>query len=285
MSTPHTVRSALADARARLEGAGIEGADLDARVLLRDILNVSDAVLLTEGSRPLSEDVAARFSENLDRRVAGEPVARILGHREFWGLDFALGPDTLVPRPDTEIVVEAALAAMRRAEKAAPNIADFGTGTGCILLALLHEMPDARGVGVDRSPGALEVARGNAERLGLAGRARFIQSDWGAGLEAGLDLLVSNPPYISSREISGLDVEVRAHDPRLALDGGADGLESYRLIVADAARLLVPGGVLVLELGVGQGPEVSGLATAAGLRVGEIRPDLAGIPRALVAIR
>ena len=285
MSTPHTVRSALADARARLEGAGIEGADLDARVLLRDILDVSDAVLLTEGSRPLSEDEAARFAKSLDRRIAGEPVARILGHREFWGLDFALGPDTLVPRPDTEIVVEAALAAMRRAGKAAPAIADFGTGTGCILLALLHEMPDAQGVGVDRSPGALEVARGNAERLGLSGRARFIQSDWGGRLEAGLDLLVSNPPYISSREISGLDVEVRAHDPLLALDGGADGLESYRLIVTDAARLLVPGGVLVLELGVGQGPEVSGLATAAGLRVGEIRPDLAGIPRALVAIR
>jgi len=275
----------LADARARLAEVGIEGADLDARVLLRDILDVSDAVLLTEGNRPLSEDEASRFSENLDRRVAGEPVARILGHREFWGLDFALGPDTLVPRPDTEIVVEAALAAMRRAGKAAPSIADFGTGTGCILLALLHEMPDARGVGVDRSPGALEVARGNAERLGLAGRARFIQSDWGDGLDGGLDLLVSNPPYISSREISGLDVEVRAHDPRLALDGGADGLESYRLIVTDAARLLVPGGVLVLELGVGQGPEVSALAVAAGLRVEEIRPDLAGIPRALVAIR
>jgi len=282
---PPTVRAALVDARARLAQAGVDSAGLDARVLLREALGVSDAVLLTEGNRPLSEDEAARFAENLDRRVAGEPVARILGHREFWGLDFALGPDTLVPRPDTEIVVEAALAAMRRAGKAAPRIADFGTGTGCILLALLHEMSAARGVGVDRSPGALEVARGNAERLGLSGRTRFVLSDWGAKLDGGLDLLVSNPPYISSREISGLKVEVRAHDPRLALDGGEDGLESYRLIIADAARLLAPGGALVLELGVGQGPDVAALAVAAGFRVEEIRPDLAGIPRALVAIR
>ena len=211
-------------------------------------------------------------------------MARLLGWREFWGLEFALSPDTLVPRPDTETLVEAVLAV--RPDRAAPLlIADLGTGSGALLAALLSEYPRARGVGTDVSAAALAVAQANLARLSLAARARFVVSDWGGALGGGFDVVVVNPPYIPSADIAGLDPEVRDHEPRRALDGGPDGLCAYRRIVADLPRLLAPGGTAVLELGIAQHAAVGDLALAAGLSALEIVADLGGAPRALVAAR
>jgi release factor glutamine methyltransferase len=222
------------------------------------------------------------------RRLAHEPVARILGSKEFWGLPLQINPAVLVPRPDTETVVEAALAAVGRcgAQTRALRIADLGVGSGALLLALLSELPHATGVGTDRSLAAIETARANAGRLGLWPRARFVACDYGAALAGGLDLVVSNPPYIPSNHISRLAPEVRDFEPLPALDGGNDGLDAYRAIAADAVRLLVPGGAIVLELGIGQSDMVAGLLAARGLDVpSPARNDLAGIPRALSALR
>jgi release factor glutamine methyltransferase len=210
-----------------------------------------------------------------------EPVARILGEKEFWGLPLILSADTLVPRADTETVVEAALELIRAATPIdPPRIADIGTGSGAILLALLSELPDATGIGSDISTGALRTAKANAERLGLGARARFIESDYTEKLEGPFDLIVSNPPYIARGEIARLAPEVREHDPRRALDGGTDGLVAYRALAFELSRLLDPGGAFALEVGLGQADDVADLMQTAGLHV--IRPhrhDLAGIPR------
>ena len=231
-------------------------------------------------AKPPPDEGVDRFFDLVARRADGEPVARILGRREFWGLPFALAPATLEPRPDTETVVEAALGLVRGAGGAA-SILDLGTGSGCLLLALLSELPDAAGVGVDRSPAAAAAARRNARSLGLGDRARFVAGDWAEAISGRFDLVVSNPPYIATEHIEALAPEVRRHDPALALDGGADGLDAYRAIVADLPRLLAPSGVAVLELGAGQRDAVAGLARAAGLVVIGSNPDLAGTPRAL----
>jgi release factor glutamine methyltransferase len=205
-------------------------------------------------------------------------VARILGQREFWGLPFALSPETLVPRPDTETVVETALSLAR--EGTAPRrILDLGTGSGCLLVALLHECPTAFGIGVDREPAALATARRNAEANGVGARARFVAGDWAAPLRGPFDLVVSNPPYIASAVIGGLDPDVRDHDPRLALDGGPDGLEAYRRIIGEAGRLLVPGGALVLEIGYDQAAAVRALGVEAGLEFVRLAHDLSNNPR------
>jgi release factor glutamine methyltransferase len=217
------------------------------------------------------------------RRLAHEPVARIVGHKEFWGLRLAVTPAVLVPRPDTETVVECALA-QARAQGARPRrILDLGTGSGALLLALMSEWPDAYGIATDTSAAALRVARANAEALGLAARAAFIACDFGAALAGGFDIVVSNPPYVASRDIASLAPDVRDHDPHGALDGGPDGLAAYRAIAADARRLLAPAGLLVLELGAGQAAEVAALLRQAGLDVMEPIADLAGIPRAISA--
>jgi release factor glutamine methyltransferase len=211
-------------------------------------------------------------------------MARLLGLKEFWGLPLQLSAATLVPRPDTETVVELALEMVR----AAPGpdrrlrIADIGTGSGAILLALLFELPEACGVGTDISVAALRIASGNAAHLGFADRAAFIACDYAAALAAPFDLIVSNPPYIRSAEIGLLETEVRDHDPHRALDGGADGLDAYRALIPQAARLLLPGGALVVEVGQGQSAEVEGLMMAAGLmRERAAKADLAGIRRAV----
>jgi release factor glutamine methyltransferase len=219
------------------------------------------------------------------RRLAREPVARIIGVKEFWGLDFKLNSATLVPRPETETVVEAALDALdrSRARSAALRIADLGTGSGALLLALLSELPMARGCGTDRSVQALGCARANAAALGLAGRASFLACDYGAALKGPFDLVVSNPPYVAHGDIAALEPEVRAFDPLLALDGGSDGLDAYRAITTMARNLLLPDGILALELGIGQLSAVENLLPAAGLvTVGGPRHDLLGIPRALL---
>lgn len=271
------VRELLRDASGRI-GPG------DARLLLAAALAAPRLALALAPERPLCAAEAARFEAFLARRAAGEPVSRILGRREFWSLEFEVDSSVLDPRPDTETVVEAALAAT--ANRAAPlEILDLGCGSGCILLALLSELPNAFGLGLDRSPAALATARRNARRLGFAARCRFLAADWAAPLAGAFDLAVSNPPYVPSGEIEGLAPEVSRHDPRAALDGGADGLDAYRALAAALPRLLRSGGLAVLEIGATQASAAADLLTAAGLRVVETRRDLAGRDRCLVVRR
>lgn len=240
--------------------------------------------MIAAAERRVTTAEAARLEDALRRRLAGEPAARIIGVREFWGLPLQLSAATLVPRPDTETVVELALEMLRPSADLdrQPRIADIGTGSGAILLALLSELPEACGVGTDISVAALRTASRNAVDLGLAGRAGFVACDYAAALSGKLDLIVSNPPYIRSADIAGLSIEVREHDPLLALDGGMDGLDAYRALIPQAARLLAPGGALVVEAGHGQSGEIQGLIDAAGLTC-ERPPkvDLAGIRRAV----
>jgi release factor glutamine methyltransferase len=278
-----TLGEALAAATRRLADAAIETPGRDARLLLAWASGIATATVIGWPERVLAPDAAARFEAAIARRAAHEPVSRIIGRREFWSLDLRVAPATLDPRPDTETVVEAALSHVPD-RRAALRILDLGTGTGCILLALLRELPNATGIGIDRSEGAARIARDNAAALGLADRAAFAVGDWGAALDLErFDLVVSNPPYIESAEIERLDPDVRLYDPRAALDGGVDGLDAYRGIAAQLPRLLAPRGCAVLELGAGQAEDVSAVLEAAGLETVEIRSDLAGIPRALVA--
>jgi release factor glutamine methyltransferase len=275
-------RRALAD---EFRKAGLESPELDARVLIGHALGLDHTGLVAAATQQLSDLTASQIERFAARRVAGEPVARIVGMREFWGLPLQVTRDVLVPRPESETIVALALDLIDRAgPRTRPlRIADLGTGSGAILLALLSELPGATAVGTDMDVRALAVARGNAARLGLASRAAFAACDFGAALSGPFDLVVSNPPYIASAEIATLAVEVREHDPRRALDGGADGLAAYRAIVADAPRLLGPAGHLVLEIGAGQEAAVSGLFAATSLAKAAARPDLAGIMRALAA--
>ena len=213
-------------------------------------------------------------------------MAAIIGCKEFWGLPLRVSNATLVPRPDTETVVEAALGAIDASgsRSRALHIADIGTGTGCLLLALLSELPKASGIGIDISPAALAIARENARALGLADRAQFLCGNFTGAIAGRFDLIVSNPPYIATHEFALLSPEVR-REPRLALDGGVDGLAAYRAIAADAPRLLAPGGAIVLEVGVNQAAPVAGLLARGGLAPQEPKFDLAGVPRAVVAYR
>lgn len=285
MISPHTT---VVDARravaARFKTAGIDNPDLDARLLVSAASGLDLTRLIVETERQLTADEANALEAFAARRIAGEPIARILREQEFWGLGLALAPATLIPRPDTETVVEAALDCARamRVDDGRYRIADLGTGSGAILLALLTELPDATGIGTDLVEETLAIARTNAERHGLANRASFVASDFAAALEGPFDLVVSNPPYIRSADIAALAIEVRDHDPHLALDGGTDGLDAYRVITRQASALLKPGGALVVEIGVGQEADVMQLMGAAGLlRATRARADLAGIPRAL----
>jgi release factor glutamine methyltransferase len=278
-----SIGAARRDLARRFAEAGLETPELDARVLAGHALGLDHARLIADAGRELGAGEVRRLDELAARRLAGEPVARIVGVKEFWGLPFRMNGATLVPRPDTETVVEAALAALDcdGARTRHLRIADLGTGSGAILIALLSELPQAFGVGTDVSVEALTMARDNALRLGLSGRAAFIACDFGAAAAEGFDLVVSNPPYIPGAEIAGLAAEVR-HDPLVALDGGADGCAAYRAIAADARRLLRPGGHLVVELGLGAGAAVSLILGAAGFSVvGPPRRDLSGQERAL----
>ena len=287
MSTEgRSLDEARRDIRARLEAAGIESPELDARLLLGEVLHLDLTGLIAGAARTLNANEAATLESFVQRRIAGEPVARILGHKEFWGLPLALSPGTLVPRPDTETIVEAALSLLKEDGRINDRlrIADIGTGSGAILLALLSELPNAQGLGTDINPDALRTAAGNAAALGLNERARFIQCDYASALEGPFDLIVSNPPYIPSRDIDGLAIEVREHDPRLALDGGADGLDAYRVIVPAAFELLAPGSVVVVEVGQGQAKDVARLMAEKGLDSGlPAKADLNGIQRAVMA--
>jgi release factor glutamine methyltransferase len=269
------LRTAIGLVAARLQAAGIEDPRREARLILAAALGVDAAGLL------LCDDVDERlFEPLLRRREAREPLAYILGRREFWGLDFAVLPVTLIPRPDTETLVEAVLALRGEVRR----VLDLGTGTGCLLLAVLHEYPAAFGVGVDLIPGAAALAASNAQALGMADRAAFFAGDWAGALAGQFDLVLSNPPYIRAADVAALMPEVARYEPVSALDGGVEGLEAYQKIIAALPVLLTENGVAVLEIGVGQGPSVLELAHMAGF-AGATRQDLADHERAVILTR
>lgn len=278
------VGEAVAALAARLAKAGIDNARLDARLLAAAVLGGEPMSVFSHPERSLTPEQVASLEALAGRRAAREPMSHILGLREFWGMPFRVSADTLTPRPDSETLIEAALKRLDGRRTEPLRLLDLGTGTGCLLLALLSELPAATGLGVDASPEALAVARGNALNLGLADRASFVQGNWGQGLAGPFDLALSNPPYIPTADIAGLMPEVRDHEPRLALDGGADGFESLRRLLPDLHRLLAPGGAAFLEIGHGQAEETAALAIESGMQLIEIKDDLAGIPRCL-AIR
>jgi len=263
---------------------GLDAPELDARIIVGHALGLDHTALATHSSRMLAADEAGAIAALSARRLAREPVARILGRKEFWGLPLKVNAETLLPRPETETVVEAALTALDcEGRKSRPlRVADLGTGSGALLLALLSELPCASGIGTDISLAALRCARDNAAALGLSARASFVACDYGRALRGPIDILVSNPPYVARADIAGLQAEVRDFDPRRALDGGPDGLDGYRAIATHAARLLAPDGILVLELGHGQLDPVTSIFVPAGLAPAAPRYDLAGIARALV---
>jgi release factor glutamine methyltransferase len=262
---------------------GLDAPGLDARIILGHALGLDRTALAAHSDRVLTPEEAADIAELSARRLGREPIARILGHKEFWGLPFKVNADTLVPRPETETVVEATLSSLGNSRKARGlSIVDLGTGSGALLLALLSEIEGAFGVGTDISFVALLGARDNAAALGLSARASFVVCNYGAGLRGPADILVSNPPYVACGNIAGLEPEVRDFDPRRALDGGPDGLDGYRAIASDVRRLLAPGGVLALELGQGQLGTVTSIFAPVGLEPVTTRYDLSGIARALV---
>ena len=253
----------LRRAAAALAAAGVENPAREARLLWREARD------------------AAEFESLVARRAAREPMAFLRGRQGFWTLDLAVSPATLIPRPDSETLIEAALAA-RPDRAGVRRILDLGTGTGALLLAALAEFPDAWGLGIDRVPDAAALASRNARANGLGGRAAFIAGGWAASIAGQFDLVLANPPYIPSGDIAALMPEVAAHEPRGALDGGPDGLDAYRAILADLPRLLAPEGAAVLELGAGQAASVTALARDSRMVDVALRSDLGGVARALV---
>ncbi|MEZ5961304.1 MAG: peptide chain release factor N(5)-glutamine methyltransferase [Hyphomonadaceae bacterium] len=276
-----TLVSLWTDVRKRLEAAGIDTPVLDARLLLEAGAGVSRLEIVTDPRRSVTDAQVNAVNALTVRREAREPVSQIIGSKHFWTLDLAVDRNVLTPRPETEFVVEAGLQETLPAD-APHRILDLGAGSGAIILALLKERPNATGIAIDISEGALEVVRLNAAALGIADRLEIRQNDWAEGLDERFDLVVSNPPYIRTGDIEGLAPEVARFEPWLALDGGEDGLVAYRIITAALPRLLKPGAAFALEVGLGQAEAVKGMAEAAGLSVGEPRRDLAGIPRVVV---
>ncbi|HUJ98718.1 MAG TPA: peptide chain release factor N(5)-glutamine methyltransferase [Stellaceae bacterium] len=275
---------AVASLTPRLAAAGIEAARREARLLVALAAGVDPATVLGWPERRLDAAAETRLAELAGRRAAREPYARLVGRRQFWSLDFALSPETLDPRPDSETLIEAALARLSD-RRAALRLLDLGTGSGCLLLALLSELDNAYGVGVDLLPGAAATARRNAASLGLAERAVFAVGHWGQALAGPMDVILANPPYICSELIDSLAPEVARHEPRAALDGGGDGLEAYRALAAETKRLLRRDGIALFELGAGQATAVAALMTEAGLTPEGTRRDLAGIERVLIVTR
>lgn len=270
---------AVAELTRDFAAAGFETARLDARILVGHVLGVEPSLLFARGDTVIPAGDVEQLRAQARRHLNHEPVSRILGAREFYGLPFRVTPDTLDPRPDTETLVEAVLAL--RDAMPPPRLLDLGTGTGCIPLAILRHWPDATATGVDINPGAVAVAEENARTLGLETRAQFQVGDWTDGLSGLFDIVVSNPPYITASDYTALAPEVRLYDPEIALTAGEDGLQAYRALLAPVANLLAPRGQVFLEIGVGQGDAVAALAAAAGLRLLARRNDLSGIERCL----
>jgi release factor glutamine methyltransferase len=276
-----TLVSLWTDVRKRLEVAGIDSPVLDARLLLEAGAGVSRLDIVTDPRREVTQAQVDAVNALTARREAREPVSHIVGRKHFWTLDLAVNRHVLTPRPETEFVVEAGLQELLPAN-APHRILDLGAGSGAIVLALLKERPNATAVAVDISDDALEVARANAAQLGLADRLDIRQGNWAQAIDDRFDLVVSNPPYILTADIEGLAPEVSRFEPHLALDGGADGLVAYRIIMASLPRLLKPGAAFALEVGLGQAEAVIAMAEAAGLSTTEPRRDLSGIPRVVV---
>lgn len=278
-----TVSSVLRSASHDFRRAAIETPDLDARLLLAEALSVGTAAVHSQADCGVPPATAERFSAFCSRRLAGEPVHRIIGRRAFYAHEFHLSPGTLEPRPDTETLVEVAKAEMARvlATRSAMTFADLGVGTGAIVVSLLALFPAATAVGVDISDDALATARRNGEEAGVAARLRLIRSHYCCEIDGPLDLVVSNPPYIPSAHIGNLSREVREHDPVTALDGGADGLDAYRAIASDAHRVLRPAGAVIVEIGVGQAPDVLRIFAERGFAVEGEHRDLGGVLRVL----
>lgn len=284
-----SIHELVASARQRLREAGIQPAeaDLDARILAQHLLGWDAARYFTDASRQGSEIFLAAYARAIARRVAREPVAYITGRQEFWGLSFEVSPAVLIPRPETELIVEIALSRRGGAtgQQSSPRVADVCTGSGCVAIALATEWPSATIVATDVSAAALDVARVNAGRLGVADRVTFVCADLLAGLAGPFDLIVSNPPYVASGEEATLPPEVVGHEPHVALFAGRDGLGIIRRLVLESAARLAPAGALVFEFGVGQGEAIASLLAASGFVGVEIRRDLQGIPRTAVALR
>ncbi len=279
--SPQTVETWLGHAAALLGAAGVEEPRLEARLLLAGAAGWTAETMLSRRREQIPEEIARRADRMVERRRQRQPASQILGRREFWGLEFEVTPEVLDPRPDSETVVAAALA--RVGNRAAPlRVLDFGTGTGCLLIALLSELPNALGLGIDVSPAAVLVARANAERLGFSSRARFATGDWGQGLIESVDVVLANPPYIPRAEVVRLQPEVARWEPWLALDGGEDGLDAYRRLAPDIARLLAPDGFAAVEIGINQAPSVGGICAGSGLVVVERGRDLGGRDRCLI---
>ena len=264
-----------------LKEKGIDNPSLDARLLVQAACACDEIDMIREPGKRISDGEEIILSGYEARRLKGEPVSRILGRREFWGLDFLIGPHTLDPRADSETLVEVALTLLPVDKKAA--ILDLGTGSGCLLIALLHERKETTGVGNDLDMETLDLAQENASKAGVSDRATFRHGRWAAGIGQKFDLVISNPPYIRVPDIGKLAPEVRDFDPHLALFAGDDGLDAYRELAQVLPALLLPSGHAVIELGQGQGPEVSALFEGAGLTIVTIADDLGHVPRALVA--
>lgn len=277
-----TCRQALVDSTRALEQAGIATPALDARLLIMEAAGLSFEALLREPDRCMSEKERARLARMLDRRRACEPLAYIVGRRAFWTFELTVGPEVLVPRPESETVVEAVLEAVECREEAY-RILDLGTGSGCLVLALLSELPQASGLGVDASARALALARDNAAQLGLSGRCAFLRSNWLSGVKGQFDIVVCNPPYIAEREITALAPEIGRYEPRLALGGGADGLDAYRQLLGGLNENVASSGLVALELGDGQASAVEDLLAATGFCVLGRKLDLGGKLRVVLA--
>jgi release factor glutamine methyltransferase len=277
-----TCRQALVDTTRVLAQAGVATAALDARLLVMEATGLSLEALLREPDRGIHAKARARLARMLERRRAREPLAYIIGRRAFWTFELAVGPDVLVPRPESETVVEAVLEAVGCREEAY-RILDLGTGSGCLVLALLSELPRAWGLGLDASEGALALARDNAAQLGLAARCAFLRGNWLAAVKGQFDIVVCNPPYIPEREIEALAPEIRRYEPRLALDGGVDGLDAYRQLLGGMNKIVARSGLVALEVGDGQAGAVENLLDATGFCALGRKPDLAGKLRVVLA--
>jgi release factor glutamine methyltransferase len=276
MSVHCTWQDVMREAAVRLEAAGVEGARRDVRLLLAHALGVEPVDVIMRDMDAVDAVGLTAFERAVQRREAGEPVARIRGWREFYGRRFHVTPDVLDPRPETELLVSEGIARLPRDGR----VLDLGTGSGCIVVSVLAERTNAAGVGVDVSAAALAVAGMNADALGVAARVQFVEGGWDAELDGLFDVVLSNPPYIPAAEMEGLAREVVNHDPRLALTPGGDGLGPYREILARASHLIARGGWIGFEFGLGQAPDVTALMAQAGLEEVEVFRDLAGIERA-----
>lgn len=277
-----TIQSALKEMRDQFRSAGLETPELDARLLVQAALGITQEQLLLNTNKIIIDSECKKLNEMVRRRLLREPVSRILGTRGFWKSEFKVSQETLDPRADSETLIEAVL---KHINKEAPlTILDMGTGTGCLLLSLLQELPQATGVGIDISEDAIRTARQNAEALGLSDRAKFMVTSWSnLVVDKAFDVVISNPPYIAEAEISSLAPEVRQYDPVRALAGGKDGLDCYREIAALLPSLMVNRGQVFLEIGSSQAESVRGILAARGLHVLETTQDLAGHDRCLVA--